>query len=168
MDKFAELYPNFWNGDEFRIHWDQARGMPFGWEYDFQNHPQLTTQDFFSSDITTGSHWLSYGTGAAAIRKMYIENNDFFIDFNAAYYAAMNADHTLLPSRNLIVNIINNIQPEVERTPTLSWLDNQHIFAYSITPGQKVFMLTFAGLNWSSFQHDNRIHFMETHDNGME
>jgi hypothetical protein len=25
MDRFAELYPNFWNGEEFRIHWNHSR-----------------------------------------------------------------------------------------------------------------------------------------------
>lgn len=168
MDKFAELYPNFWNGEEFRIHWDHARGMPFGWDYDFQNHEQVTTEDFFSSDIATGSHWLRYGLGAAAMRKIYLEDNDFFKNFNAAYYAALNANHSLIPDRNLIVNLINSVKPTVERTPTLTWLDNQHILDCMINPGKKVFMLSFTGLNWNSFQHDNRIFCMETHDNGME
>lgn len=168
MDKFAELYPNFWNGEEFRIHWNHARGMPFEWDYDFQNHEQVTTQDFFSSDIATGSHWLRYGLGAAAMRKMYIEDNDFFKNFNAAYYAALNADHALLPSRTLITNLIANVKPTVERTPTLTWLDNQRILDCTIDQGQKVFMLSFTALSWNAFQHDNRIFCMETHQNGME
>ena len=168
MDRFAQLYPNFWNGEEFRIRWNHARGMPFEWDYDFQNHEQVTTQDFFSSDIATGSHWLRYGLGAAAMRKCYIEDNDFFKNFNAAYYAAMNADHTLIPNRTMITNIMASVKPTVERTPTLTWIDDQRILDCTIDQGKKVFMLSFTALSWNAFQHDNRIFFLETHQNGME
>ena len=168
MNRFAELYPNFWNGEEFRIRWNHARGMPFEWDYDFQNHKQLTTHDYFSSDIATGSHWLRYGTGATAMRKIYIEDPDFFKNFNAAYYAALNADHLVVPSRSMIANLIANVKPQIERTPALTWIDQQHIFDCTIDLGKKVFMLSFTGLSWNSFQHDNRIHFMETHSNGLE
>lgn len=168
MERFAELYPNFWNGEAHRIRWNHAQGMPFEWDYDFQNHEQLTTENFFSSDIATGSHWLRYGTSAAAMRKCYIEDNDFFKNFNAAYYDTLNANQSLVPTRNLVVELMEDVLPQVERTPMSSWVNNQHIFDCSVDPGKKVFMLSFTGLSWNSFQHDNRIFFLETHQNGLE
>jgi gliding motility-associated-like protein len=168
MDIFVGMYPNFFIGDAHKVHWNQANGMPFEWDYDFENHPQVTTQDFWSSDIATGSHWLRYGMGATAMKKMYYEDNDVFKNFNAEYYARMNADHTLLPSRALVVDVFATVKQDVERTPTTTWIDKQHIFDCTIDARKKVFMLTFTGLSWASFQHDNRIFFLETHQNGLE
>ncbi len=163
MDRFIELYPNFFNGDEFKIHWGHSRGMPFDWDYDFQNHEQLTTTDFFSSDIGTGAHWERYGTAAAAMYKLYLEDPDIFKKFNAEYYSRLNADHSLIPSRALIVDIFNTIITEVERTPTEDWINDQRIFDCTVVPGKKVHMLTFHGGGyWAYLSHDNRVQVIET------
>jgi hypothetical protein len=168
MDIFADQYPNFFNGERHKIHWNQARGMPFEFNYDFQNHRQITTQDFFSSSIATGSHWVRYGMSASAMKKMYYEDSLIFKKFNTEYYTRMNADHNLLPNRNLILDIFETIKPQVERIPIIDWINDQYIFDCSKDIRKKVFMLSFTALNWNSFQHDNRIHFMETHQNGLE
>ena len=168
MDIFAERYPNFWNGERHKIHWNQARGMPFEWNYDFENHSQITTQDYWSSGQATGSHWIRYGIGATAMKKMYYEDTTVFVKFNEEYYNRLNADHSLLPTRVLMVDIFSTIKTEVERTPIEDWINDQRIFDCTINDGKKVFMLSFTALSWSSFQHDNRIHFMETHQNGLE
>lgn len=168
MDIFIERYPNFFNGDEFKIHWNQSRGMPFEWTYDFNNHEQVTTQSFFSTDIATGSHWLRYGLGAAAMKKCYIEDSLFFVNFNAEYYARLNNNHALIPDRAMMLDVIQTVKPTIEREPASDWVDRQHIFDCTINQGKKVFMLSFTQSNWASFQHDNRIFFLETHENGLE
>jgi len=168
MDKFIELYPGFFSGDEFKIHWNHSRGMPFSWDYDFQNHEQVSNRDYFSSDIATGSHWVRYGTGATAFRKMYIEDSDIFKKFNAEYYSRLNADHTLIPNRDLVVNIFEEVTTEVERTPVRDWINDQKILDCDTDIEKKVFMLTFTNLSWQSFTQDNRMFFMETHENGLE
>jgi hypothetical protein len=81
MDKFTTLYPNYFTPADLGYlnkRWGNQEGYAFDWDYDFQNHPQLTNANFFSSDIGTGAHWERYGTGAAVFYKMYIEDNDFF------------------------------------------------------------------------------------------
>jgi len=168
MDKFIELYPSFFSGDEFKIHWNHSRGMPFSWDYDFQNHEQVSNRDYFSSDIATGSHWVRYGTGATAFRKMYIEDPDVFKKFNAEYYSRLNADHTLIPNRDLVVDIFEAVTTEVERTPVGDWINDQRILDCETDIEKKVFMLTFTSLSWQSFTQDNRMFFMETHQNGLE
>jgi len=168
MDKFIELYPGFFAGDEFKIHWNHSRGMPFSWDYDFQNHEQVSNRDYFSSDIATGSHWVRYGTGATAFRKMYIEDPDVFKKFNTEYYSRLNADHTLIPNRDLVVDIFEAVTTEVERTPVKDWINDQRILDCDTDVEKKVFMLTFTSLSWQSFTQDNRMFFMETHQNGLE
>ena len=168
MDEFIAQYPNFFNGTEFKIHWNHSRGMPFEWDYDFQNHEQVRNRDYFSSDIATGSHWLRYGMGATAFRKMYIEDPDIFKKFNAEYYSRLNADNNLIPNRALMLDIFDTITTEVERTPVVDWINDQRIFDCDVDEVKKVFMLSFTSINWNSFQADNRIFFLETHQNGKE
>lgn len=168
MDIFIERYPNFFNGDGFKIHWNHSRGMAFEWDYDFQNHPQITTENFFSTDIATGSHWLRYGLGAAAMRKLYIEDSLFFRNFNAEYYSRLNNNHALLPNRTLLVDVAQTVKASAERTPMATWMNDQRILDCSINLGKKVFMLSFTQSNWASFQHDNRFFCLETHQNGYE
>ncbi len=168
MDKFIGLYPSFFNGDEFKIHWNHSRGMPFSWDYDFQNNEQIRNKDYFSSDIATGSHWLRYGTGATAFRKMYIEDPEIFKKFNAEYYSRLNADHALIPNRDLVVDIFETVTTEVERTPVVDWINDQKILDCETDIEKKVFMLTFTSLSWASFTQDNRMFFLETHQNGLE
>ena len=168
MDEFIEQYPNFFNGTEFKIHWNHARGMPFEWDYDFQNHYQIRNRDYWSTDIATGSHELRYGMGATAFRKMYIEDPDIFKKFNQEYYNRLNADHTLIPDRNLMLSVFNSITTEVERTPVQTWINQQKIFDCDVDLGKKIFMLSYTQSTWNSFQADNRIYFLETHQNGLE
>ncbi len=163
MDIFIERYPTFFNNDEFNIHWSHSKSMSFDWDYDFQNHSQLTTTDFFSSDIGTGAHWERYGTGQAAMQKIYTEDPNIFKKFNQIYYQRLNADHTLINSRTLIVDIFNEIIAQIERTPTTDWINKQHIFDCKVVPGKKVHMLTFHTANPPRIHTlDNRIHAIET------
>ena len=168
MDIFIGMYPNFFVGDAHKLHWNQEGGMPFEWDYDFQNHQQVSTQDFWSSDVATGSHWLRYGLGATAMKKMYYEDPNIFKNFNVEYYSRMNADHTLVPSRAMIVDIFSVVKAQVERTPTIQWINSQRIFDCQKDIRKKIFMLSFTSLSWNSFQQDNRIIPVETHQNGLE
>ncbi len=163
MDIFIDRYPNFFNGDEFKIHWSHSRGMPFDWDYDFQNHEIHTTTDFFSTDIGTGSHWQRYGISQTVMQKMYLEDPDFFKNFNAEYYRRLNADHNLVPSRALLVDILTTILPSVERTPIGEWVDRQRILDCRVEPGDKVHMLTFHSADPPRIHTlDNRVHIYET------
>lgn len=168
MDHFIEQYPNFFNGNNFNIHWNQARGMDFEWNYDYQNHKQISTENFRSSGGATGKDWISYGLGATSMEKMYHEDSNIFKNFNAAYYAELNSNHSLTPSRPLILSIFNQIMPTVERTPVTDWINDQRILDCQTVLGKKVFMLSFLRSTWYDFQHDNRIFLMDTHENGLE
>ncbi|WP_422091738.1 T9SS type B sorting domain-containing protein [Tenacibaculum ovolyticum] len=166
MDIFIERYPNFFNADEFKVHWGHSRGMPFDWDYDFQNHEQLTTTDFFSSDIGTGAHWERYGAAQTAMQKIYIEDKDVFKKFNAEYYRRLTADYTLLPTRNLVINIFETILPEVERTPITDWINKQRVLDCKVVPGKKVHLLTFQKADQGRIQTtDNRLHIYDTQNN---
>jgi gliding motility-associated-like protein len=165
MDKFIETYPSYYSGSSNYLsqHWSHEPGYPFDWDYDFQNHSQLTTTNFWSSDIGMGAHWERYGAGSAAMYKMYVEDNNFFKNFNAEYYRRLNTDHTLTTSRALMVDICKTVIDKVEGKPTVTWINNQRILDCKVTPGKKVHMLSFQGAGgWQHMGHDNRIHLYET------
>ncbi|HSH65539.1 MAG TPA: hypothetical protein VLB84_07020 [Bacteroidia bacterium] len=168
MDIFNERYPAFFSTPDYHRHWNEEGGMPFEWNYDFNNHHQITTEDFWSSDIATGSGTLRYGLGAAAIRKMYIEDPNVFKNFNAEYYKRLNANHTLIPDRPLVVDIFQSVKPFMERTSIAKWIDQQYIFDCKIDQRKKIFMLSYTSSWWGGFEHDNRIFFVETHKYGSE
>ncbi|MFQ5651853.1 MAG: hypothetical protein ACE5IY_18100 [bacterium] len=48
------------------------------------------------------------------MRKIHLEDPDFFRRFNAEYYARLNQDHDLTTSRDLMVDIIATVVPEIE------------------------------------------------------
>ncbi|WP_281322785.1 T9SS type B sorting domain-containing protein [Flavobacterium aestivum] len=165
MDKFAAAYPNYFPAgiSYLNKHWSHEDGYAFDWDYDFQNHPQLTTTDFWSSDQGIGAQLERYGTGSAAFYKMYVEDNNFFKNFNAEYYRRMNADHTLTTSRALMVDICKTVLSKVEEKPTEKWIDKQRILDCKVVPGKKVHMLSYEGTGgWQYMTHDNRIHLIET------
>ncbi|CAL2082227.1 conserved protein of unknown function precursor containing a T9SS type B C-terminal secretion signal. Putative adhesin [Tenacibaculum sp. 190524A02b] len=163
MNLFIDRYPNFFSGDEFKVYWGHSRGMPFDWDYDFQNHEQLTTTDFFSSDIGTGAHWERYGTSQAAMQKMYIEDKEVFKKFNAEYYRRLTTSPNLIPNRDFIISIFKKILPEVERTPVEKWINEQRILDCKVTPGNKVHMLTFHSVSPPRMHAlDNRLHVIQT------
>jgi gliding motility-associated-like protein len=165
MDKFAALYPNYFKGNlvEYNKRWSHQDGYSFDWDYDFQNHPQLTTTDFWSSDQGTGAHWERYGTSSAAFYKMYVEDPDFFKKFNAEYYRRLNANHSLITSRALAVDVCKTVLSKVEEESTDTWIDKQRVLDCKVVPGKKVHMLTFNdAASWQSMSHDNRIHLIET------
>jgi gliding motility-associated-like protein len=168
MDIFNARYPNFFSTPDYHRHWNEEGGMPFEWNYDFNNHHQITTEDFWSSDIATGSGTLRYGLGATAIRKVYIEDPNAFKNFNAEYYKRLNANHILIPNRSLVVDVFQMVKPTMERTPMTKWIDQQYIFDCKIDQRKKIFLLSYTATWWNGFEHDNRIFFMETHKYGSE
>ncbi|OXA92654.1 hypothetical protein B0A62_14725 [Flavobacterium hydatis] len=165
MDKFAAAYPNYFPAGTAYLnkHWGHEDGYAFDWDYDFQNHSQLTTTDFWSSDQGIGAHWERYGTSSAAFYKMYIEDSDVFKKFNAEYYRRMNADHTLVTSRTLLIDIFSTVLPKVEEKETNLWINKQRVLDCKVVPGKKVHMLSFQGADGGrDMGHDNRIHLIET------
>jgi hypothetical protein len=130
--------------------------------------PALTTEDFWSDDGGTGIYWARYEVAAAAIRKLQMESPTLFCDFNAEYYARLNADHALTPSRNLIVDIFAHVVPLAEGIPTATWIDRQRVFDCRIETGKKVWVRTQHYPNWSNYIIFQRVLFYETFPNGSE
>ena len=142
--------------------------MSHEWEYDFQNHPQLRNVKFSSTGKKSGSVYLRYAMAATAFKKMFIEDHQVFKKFNTEYYKRLNADYSLTPSRDLIIDIFEKIIPTVERTPVAHWIDKQYILDCNTDFEKKIFLYS-KYVNKDLFPiNESKIYFLETHQNGSE
>ncbi len=162
MNRYIEFYP----GDAI-VDSTYLFGSSMHWDYDYRNTEAITTEDFWSDFAGLGLFWERYELGAAAMRKIHLEDQDFFRKFNAAYYARLNADHDLTTSRDLMIDIIAAVLPEVEMQPARDWLSHQRIFDCRIEPGKKIWIRT-QHYPWDEYIIFQRICYYETFENGSD
>ncbi|MBC8103568.1 MAG: hypothetical protein H7Z41_13400 [Cytophagales bacterium] len=120
--------------------------LPF---YELLNQPPLGNSTFFPptqantpTDITgTGRMILArLGMSGAAWLKVYIENQNFFRDFNADYYAQFNGNANLggdVPALRAIA--AGKLPGGVEGISFGDWFTRQYILDTSVSAGQKLF-----------------------------
>ena len=120
-------------------------------QYDLLNHPALGNNTFFppsQANIPIDGQFTiakmlqpRLGMAGAAWLKVWMENPDFFRQFNENYYAAVDAD----PTGNLQGNvpflsaIARGVVSDVEGLPFQQWMQRQFILDTSITGGTKLY-----------------------------
>ena len=132
---------------------DPANSFYYTPDYDILNEPALGNNTFTpptigaepgpSVNVTqfggmmiprlemSGSAWL----------KCYIENPSFFSTFNAAYYAAFTADHTVANDVNRLRTLAANALPGgVEGQMFENWYEQQFVLDTSVTVGTKLYV----------------------------
>lgn len=163
MNRYIESYP----GDPI-VPENTIYGSANDWDYDFHNTNILTTKDFWSDAGGTDIFWLRYEMAAAAIIKILKENPNFALEFNREYYATLNANHTLTPSRALVQQIISTVAPLIEGRASRDWLDRQRVFDCFVRTGRKIWVRTQHYPGWEEYLVFQRIHYYETFANGSE
>ncbi|MFH1312506.1 MAG: FlgD immunoglobulin-like domain containing protein [Candidatus Eisenbacteria bacterium] len=163
MNRYVDLYP-----DDEVVDSTYLFGSSKDWDYDYQNVPAITTEDFWSDYGGTWLAWTRYELGAAAIRKMYLEDADVLSDFNQEYYSRLNADHDLTTSRDLMVDIFGTILSEVEGLPTAEWIGRQRVFDCTIVPGKKIWVSTQHYPGSQEYFIFQNIYHYETFSNGSD
>ncbi len=118
--------------------------------YDLLNQPALGNSTFFppsqanlqvDGEITIAKMLQSrMGMSGAAWLKCYIENKDFFKNFNAAYYAAADAQGAALAGNvPALKALAAGVLPTVEGLPFAQWFSQQYILDTSVTTGAKLY-----------------------------
>lgn len=162
MNRYIELYPN-----DVIVDSTYLFGSSMLWDYDYRNVPAITTEDFWSDYGGIGLFWERYELGAAAMRKIHVEDPDFYHKFNTEYYHRLNQDHSLTTRRDLMIEIIAKVVPEIEMQPAKVWINNQRIFDCQVVPGRKIWVWT-QRYPWQEYLVFQRIFFYETFENGSE
>ena len=122
--------------------------------YDLLNQPPLANATFFppsQADIPINGQftvakmlWARIGMSGAAWLKVYIENQSFFRDFNAAYYAQFDPNATPSIAGNVpaLRALAAPLLPGgVEGLGWNDWFTRQYVLDSSIAPGNKPFRL---------------------------
>ncbi len=162
MNRYIELYPN-----DFIVDQTYLFGSSMDWDYDFRNVPAITTEDFWSDYGGMGLFWERYELGAAAVRKIHLEDPYFFHKFNQAYYARLNSNHDMTTSRDLMLEIISDVISKIEGKTAADWIADQRIFDCRFEPGRKIWVRT-QHYPWDEFIIFQRVYYYETFENGSD
>jgi hypothetical protein len=106
--------------------------------YDFFNRPELGNAYIYSrsgDDLVIAD--FRAAMAQAAWLKVAIENPQFFVRFNAAYYARFPARTGVNP--NTLRALAAEIAPTVEGLPFQDWVRRQYVLDTSVTTGQKIY-----------------------------
>ena len=102
------------------VHWDENHSYYYDIYYEGLNNQKIGSQngDFWRGYV---SPLLRYQLGGYAWAKVFLENQDFFADFNQHLYTETLSDSTTTSSESKLLDIATSIQPIVEDNPFLNW-----------------------------------------------
>lgn len=147
--------------------------------YDVLNQPALSGPRFVPASqenigidgkFTVGKMiFARMAMSGAAFLKCYIENPDFFKNFNAAYYAQLDpsAPNNLAGNIPALKNIARSVLPSVEGLAFDDWYGRQFVLDTSITPGEKLFAFLFPEVTDSAGRQSATavlVYFRTTYD----
>jgi hypothetical protein len=123
--------------------------------YDVLNQPALSgprfipaSQDNIAYEGNFGVFkmlWARMAMSGAAWLKCYIENPDFFKNFNTAYYAQFDpaVSPSLAGNVPQLRAIAASVLPSVEGLAFDDWFSRQYVFDTAVTPGPKLFAFPY-------------------------
>lgn len=127
---------------------DPSNGFYYTPYYDLLNQPPLGNNTFtpptqanaaFNPTTLSGMLIPRLQMSSTAWLKCFIENPNFFVQFNAAYYDADNANVATANDINALRNIAKSVLPTVEAQPFDLWYEQQFVLDTSVTPGPKIY-----------------------------
>src|SRR5262249_17312164 len=132
--------------------------------YDLLNQPPLGNNTFsppsksdqpFVVNTLSGMLVPRLQMSSTAWLKCYIENPNFFVAFNTAYYAGYAANHNVANDVNALRGYAKQAVPNVEQQPFDTWFEQQFVLDTSVTPGPKLYAFSFPTFPTSTSQNDS-------------
>lgn len=128
---------------------DPVPGFYYTPYYDLLNQPALGTSSFYPPTPSAASVAGLAGMLVPRLQmastvwtKCYIEDPNFFVNFNGVYYDAVVADPTVANNASRLRDLAASVLPNVEGIPFDNWYEQQYILDTSVTPGPKLFAFT--------------------------
>ncbi|HVF11320.1 MAG TPA: hypothetical protein VNA16_10975, partial [Abditibacteriaceae bacterium] len=106
--------------------------------YDLFNRPELGNPFFFAVGTSPNLGFYRAGMAQSAWLKVYIENSNFFSQFNAQYYAQAGTAASLPGNTPALKQIAAAKVPVVEGLGFTDWYRRQYVLDTSITAGEKL------------------------------
>lgn len=106
--------------------------------YEPENQPELANPTFYPESGTDNMLVWRIAMARAAWLKCYIEDDQFFRDFNSAYYAAYDED---LPGNVPALKMLcRQVLPQVEGRPFFEWFETNYVLDTSTHLGPKLYV----------------------------
>jgi uncharacterized repeat protein (TIGR01451 family) len=138
---------------------------------------QVIGSQFGNFDYASPFLLLRYDLTGYAWAKIFLENPNFFIDFNRTIYDRTLLNPSALSDASILRDIASSLQPVVEGKPFFTWYEQQGIF--DTTPQQGYFlyqnisnfnvyyfsrdtsgsekMIAGATIQWEIYDHEDRL-----------
>ena len=115
------------------------RNFQYSRYYDFYNRPYIGNVGGAIATNTANLDGIRYDLAAFAFYKIYVEDNEFFKNFNSLYFEQFRKDPTINSSREKIFQLIARVKKSIESKDAFKWLTSQEIFSFNPVIGKFVF-----------------------------
>jgi uncharacterized repeat protein (TIGR01451 family) len=117
--------------------WNENHSYMYDVYYEGLNRQVIGSQ-FGNFDYASPFLLLRYDLTGYAWAKIFLENPNFFIDFNRTLYERTLLNPSALSDASILQDIASSLQPVVEGKPFFTWYEQQGIF--DTTPQQGYFL----------------------------
>ncbi len=109
-------------------HWDGHHRYDYDVYYEALNEPVIGAPAGNIDSGYPGVVLLRYQLAGYAWAKIFLENPDFFVNFNEKLYQSVQSNSATKSSEATLLGIAASIQLDVEGEPFLTWYEKQHVF----------------------------------------
>jgi len=156
--------------------WNENHSYMYVVDYEGLNRQVIGSQ-FGNFDYASPFLLLRYDLAGYAWAKVFLENSNFFVDFNRTLYDTTLLDPLTLSDVSILRNIASSLQPVVEGKPFLTWYEQQGIFDPTPKEGYSLYqnisnfnvyyffrdtsgsekMIAGATIQWEIYDHEDRL-----------
>ena len=156
--------------------WNENHSYMYDVYYEGLNRQVIGSQ-FGNFDYASPFLLLRYDLAGYAWAKVFLENSNFFVDFNRTLYDTTLLDPLTLSDVSILRDIASSLQPVVEGKPFLTWYEQQGIFDPTPKEGYFLYqnisnfnvyyfsrdasgsekMIAGATIQWEIYDHEDRL-----------
>ena len=142
-------------------HWNENHSYYVDTYYEHDNQP-----DIGGGNGSFGSGFvnvlLQYQQAGYAWAKAFLEDKDFFVNFNQAFYAQALVDPSVCHDESKLKDILRTVKPTVEGKDFDTWYAKQHILNTHQTSGYKLIMKADSSTVYYFYRSDTGFNTMQT------
>jgi len=156
--------------------WNENHSYMYDVYYEGLNRQVIGSQ-FGNFDYASPFLLLRYDLAGYAWAKVFLENSNFFVDFNRTLYDKTLLYPLTLSDISILRDIVSSLQPVVEGKPLLTWYEQQGIFDPTPKEGYFLYqnisnfnvyyfsrdasgsekMIAGATIQWEIYDHEDRL-----------
>ncbi|MCK5420644.1 MAG: hypothetical protein KAJ08_00670, partial [Deltaproteobacteria bacterium] len=142
-------------------HWNENHSYYVDTYYEHDNQPDIGGKNgsFGSGFVNV---LLQYQQAGYVWAKAFLEDKDFFVNFNQAFYAQALVDPSVGNDESKLKDILRTVKPTVEGEDFDTWYAKQHILNTHHTSGYKLIMKADSSTVYYFYRSDTGLDTMQT------